>query len=82
MLENILLTRSMVLVSIDLEMATAMKEHGTREEGKVLVHTLSEMEKHNLVIGKMGFLVPPVYKTPLLDLPFQLTMQKFFMLFR
>lgn len=83
MLANILQTRCMVLGSINLAMAIDTKEHGTREEGKVSVHTLSEVETHIRVIGKMGFLVLlAAYRAPLLGLPFHLTMQKSFMQFR
>jgi hypothetical protein len=56
MLGNILQTRCMVLVSIGLEMDISMREPGTREGGRDLVCTPSEMGRHNLVIGKMGFL--------------------------
>jgi hypothetical protein len=59
-LGNILQIRCMVLESISLEMDIGMKEHGMREGGKGLACTLSEMEKHNLVTGKMGFLMYPL----------------------
>lgn len=68
-LGNILQTRCMALVFINLAMDTGMREPGMREEGRDLVHTLSEMVRHNLVTGKMGFLMFIVHKTPILDLP-------------
>lgn len=55
MLGNILLTRCTVLEYISLGMGTGMKEPGMKEESRDLVCTLSEVGKHNLGIGKMGF---------------------------
>lgn len=76
MLGNILLTRCMVLECINLEMDIVMKEPGMKEESRDLVHTLSEMGKHNLVTGKMGFLILAC-KIAILDLPMLSTMPKF-----
>ncbi|MBA0684758.1 hypothetical protein Goari_026321 [Gossypium aridum] len=52
-LGNIFPTRCMALVFINLEMDTAMRGLGMKEEGRDLVHTLSEMVRHNPVTGKM-----------------------------
>ena len=60
-LENILRTRCMDLVSILLQMGIGMREPGMRVEGKGLECTHSEMVKHNLVTGKMEFLT---YQAP------------------
>ena len=56
MLGNILQTKCMVLESISLEMDIGMRELGMREGGRDLVCTPSGTGRHNLVIGKMGFL--------------------------
>lgn len=54
MLGNISQTRCMVLGSIGLQMDIGMKVPGTKEGGRGLVCTLSEMAKRNLATGKMG----------------------------
>ena len=56
MLENILRTRYMDLVSIVLPMGINMKEPGIRVEDKGLEYKHSEMGKPNLVTGEMEFL--------------------------
>jgi hypothetical protein len=81
-LGNILQIRCMVLESISLEMDIGMKEHGMREGGKGLVCTLSEMEKHNLVTGKMGFLMFLLQRMATLDLQRLLVIPKFVVLSR
>lgn len=53
MLENILQTRCMVLVCIDLQMDIDMKGLGMKEEDKVVVCILSEMVRLNQVNGIM-----------------------------
>ena len=75
MLGNILLTRCMVLEFIILEMDIAMKEPGMKEESRDLEHTLLEMVKHNLVTGKMAFLIRAC-KITNLDLRMPSTMPK------
>jgi hypothetical protein len=53
-----------------------------REGGKGLVCTLSEMEKHNLVTGKMGFLMFLLQRMATLDLQRLLVIPKFVVLSR
>lgn len=62
MQESILQTRCTVLEFIALAMDIVMRELGMKEIGKDLVCTLLGTERHNLVIGKMGFLMFPVLK--------------------
>lgn len=64
MLENILLIRCMVLEYIVLQMGIATKERGMRERDKGLGCILLEMEKPNVVIGKMGFLTFQARRMP------------------
>lgn len=59
-----------------MEMDIVMKEPGMKEESRDLVHTLSEMVRHNLVTGKMGLLIPAC-KIANLDLRMLSTMPKF-----
>lgn len=68
MLGNILQIRCMDLESINLQMDIDMKAPGMKEGGRGLVCTLSEMGKHNLVTGKMGFFMFPAHIIPILDL--------------
>ena len=56
MLVNILQTRCMVLECINFRMVIGMRGHGMKEEDKDRECTLSEMGKHNVVTGRMGFL--------------------------
>ncbi|MCD7460897.1 hypothetical protein HAX54_044699 [Datura stramonium] len=79
MLESILRIRCMVLEYTTLEMDIAMKEPGTRERGKGLAFTLSEMGKISVVTGRMGFLMFQVVLAPFRDLLQQSTILKCFM---
>lgn len=51
MLENILETRSMDLVSITLLMVIVMRGHGMKVESKAMVCIPSEMENEDVVNG-------------------------------
>ena len=62
MQESILQTRCMVLEFIDSAMDIVTRELGTKEASKGLECTPLGMERHNLVIGKMGFLMLPFLK--------------------
>ena len=66
MLENILPTRCMALVSIVLQMGIGMREPGMRVEGKAWECTHSEMGRLSLVTGKMEFLMSQARRTPLI----------------
>lgn len=79
MLGSILRTKCMALEFIDLEMGISMRELGMREEGRDLVCTLSGMERHDLVTGKMGFLTVLAPNFPMLDIPMLSTIPKFIM---
>ncbi|KAF2308356.1 hypothetical protein GH714_000229 [Hevea brasiliensis] len=81
-LVNILQTGCIVLEFISLEMDIDMKEHGMKEGCKGLACTLSELGKHNLVNGKMVFLISSTQRMAFMDLPMQLAIPKFFMLSR
>lgn len=76
-LENILQTECTALEFIILGMDTGMRGPGMRVEGRVLVCILSEVERHNVVTGKMGFLMFQVRKTHFLDLPILSTISRF-----
>lgn len=60
MQESILQTGCTVLEFIGSAMDIVMRELGMKQIGKGLECTLLGMEKPNLVIGKMGFLMFPV----------------------
>lgn len=61
MLENILRIRCMALASIVLQMGIDMREPGMKVKGKALECTHSEMERLNLVTGKMECLMSQVH---------------------
>ena len=82
MQESILQTRCMVLEFIGLAMDIFMRELGTKEIGKDLVCTLLGMERHNLVTGKMGFLMFPALKPAIQDLLMLSATLKFSLRFR
>lgn len=65
---NIFLIRCMALVYINLVMVIVMKERGMKGNVRALVGTLSEVVKHNLDTGKMGFLMLSVQITQNSDL--------------
>lgn len=76
-LGNILQTRCMVLECINSRMVIDMRGHGTKEEDKDWECTHSEMGKHNVVTGRMGFLMILKGKTVTPGLHVQWTMPKF-----
>lgn len=63
MLENILQTRCMGLVYIVLQMGIGMRVLGMRVGGKGLECIHLEMERHNLVTGKMEYLMSQAHRT-------------------
>lgn len=63
MLGSILLTKCMVLESIDSRMVICTKGHGMKEEDRDWECILFEVGKQNLVIGKMGFFMIQKRKT-------------------
>ena len=62
MLVNILRIRCMDMECIVLQMAIVMKDPGMKAKGKVLECIYLEMEKPNLVTGKMESLTSPAHR--------------------
>jgi hypothetical protein len=66
---NIVQTRCMDLGYIVLQMVIVMKEPGMRGKDKVLECTRLEMEKLNLVTGKMESLMFQAHRMPHFQFP-------------